>query len=132
MKIAIPVKTDKENPAVAPLFGKAKWFAFAEDGKVSIERNPAQGGQAVIRWFAKQNVDVIIFQEMGATPYEMIKKFGGMSLFHSGFERILLDDLLQKYSNNELPLLDDAKMAEIISHHEGKHSDGDHHHHHHH
>ncbi|MBD3789131.1 MAG: hypothetical protein IE885_01975 [Campylobacterales bacterium] len=52
MKIAIPVKTNKENPAVAPLFGKAKWFAFIEeDGKVTIEPNPIPDGQAVIRWF---------------------------------------------------------------------------------
>ncbi len=32
MKIAIPVKMNKENTALAPLFGKAKWFAIVEDG----------------------------------------------------------------------------------------------------
>jgi len=30
MKLAIPVKTNKENPAISPLFGKAKWFAFVD------------------------------------------------------------------------------------------------------
>ena len=48
MKTAIPVKANKENPAVAPLFGKAKWFAVVKNGKATIEKNPAQGGRAVI------------------------------------------------------------------------------------
>lgn len=43
MKIAIPVKMNKENTALAPLFGKAKWFAIVEDGKVTIEQNIADG-----------------------------------------------------------------------------------------
>ncbi|MEA3374269.1 MAG: NifB/NifX family molybdenum-iron cluster-binding protein [Campylobacterota bacterium] len=121
MKIAIPVKTNKENPPVAPLFGKAKWFAFVENGNVTIEQNMAKGGQAVIGWLAKENVNAIIFQEMGTAPYELIKAQGGIKLYHSGYERILLDDLLQKFSDNALTELDDAKMAEIIGHHESKH-----------
>ena len=48
MKIAIPVKMNKENSAIAPLFGKAKWFAIVEDGKMTIEPNHCDGGQAVI------------------------------------------------------------------------------------
>ena len=53
MKIAIPVKTNRENPAIAPLFGKAKWFAFVEDGEVSIEKNEAEGGVRVVDWLIK-------------------------------------------------------------------------------
>jgi len=129
MKIAIPVKTDRENPAVAPLFGKAKWFAFVEGEKITIERNNADGGQAVIAWLVQSGVDTIIMQEMGATPYEMIKAQGGIALYHSGFERVTLDEVLTKFKNGELPRLDDNKMAEIIKHHEGSHSHGDHHRH---
>ena len=40
MKLAIPVKTNKENPAISPLFGKAKWFAFVNiDGKIEIKNH---------------------------------------------------------------------------------------------
>jgi predicted Fe-Mo cluster-binding NifX family protein len=132
MKIAIPVKMNRENPPVAPLFGKAKWFAFIEKGKIEIKANPAQGGHAVIEWFADEKVDTIIMQEMGVSPYEMIQSHGGMKLYHSGFERILLNDLIKKFADGELEMLDDAKMQEIIAHHEGRHSHGEHHSHDHH
>ncbi|MDD3592358.1 MAG: hypothetical protein PHO65_06935, partial [Sulfurovum sp.] len=47
----------------------------------------------------------------------------------SGFERILLNDLIKKFADGELEMLDDTKMQEIIKHHEGRHSHDDHHHH---
>ncbi|MEA2047335.1 MAG: NifB/NifX family molybdenum-iron cluster-binding protein [Campylobacterota bacterium] len=129
MKIAIPVKMNKENPPVAPLFGKAKWFAIVEDGKVNIEPNPVEGGRAVIEWFDELGVDTIIIQEMGEGPYSVVQKLGTMKIYHSGFERILLDDVLKKFEENTLPLVDDAGMAKIIAHHEVRHPH-DHHHHH--
>lgn len=136
MKIAIPVKMNKENTAIAPLFGKAKWFAIVENGQISIEENPVEGGRAVIEWFKDINVDAIIMQEMGAGPYDTIQKLGGMKVYHSGFDRILLTDVLKKFEENALPLLDDADMAKIIEHHEVRHShdehDHDHEHEHHH
>ena len=135
MKIAIPVKMNKENPAVAPLFGKAKWFAIVEDGIVSVEQNPVEGGRAVIEWFYQIGIDTIIMQEMGQGPYSVVQKLGTMKLYHSGFERILLDDVLKKFEEHTLPLLDDADIAKIIAHHEVKHPHEDRHghgHHHHH
>ncbi len=122
MKIAIPVKMNRENSAIAPLFGKAKWFAIVEDGKITIEQNQAEGGRAVIEWFNTMKIDTIIMQEMGEGPYEMIQKLGTMKIYHSGFERILLQDVLQKFEANDLSLLDDAGMVKIIEHHEVRHS----------
>ena len=29
--IAVPIKLNKQDSAVAPLFGKAKWFAFVSE-----------------------------------------------------------------------------------------------------
>ena len=129
MKIAIPVKTNKDNPAVSPLFGKAKWFAFVEDGNITIKKNLCHGGGEVIRWFLEENVDTIIFQEMGTTPYNLIKQTNKITLFHSGYERILLDDLLDKFTNNTLELIDDTNIDKIIQKHESKHThDHEHHH----
>ena len=105
---------------------------FIEKGKVDIKANTVHGGQAVIEWFADEGVDTIIMQEMGVRPYEMIKSHGGMKLYHSGFERILLDELIRKFADGELEMLDDLKMQEIIRHHEGRHSHehhGESHHH---
>jgi len=120
MKIAIPVKLNNENPPVAPLFGKAKWFAFIENGQIEIKANPAYGGKAVIQWFIDENVDTIIMQEMGASPYQMIQSHEGMKIYHSGPERILLQDLLKKFNALELALLDESKMEKVIAHHKRK------------
>lgn len=121
MKIAIPVKMNKKNTALATLFGKAKWFAIVEDGKVRIEKNPADGGRAVVEWLAQSGVDTIIMQEMGMNPYKKVKSYGNIKLYHAGFKRILLEDVLQKFDENVLEALDAASMERIIAHHEVKH-----------
>jgi predicted Fe-Mo cluster-binding NifX family protein len=120
MKIAIPVKMNKENPAVAPLFGKAKWFAIVDNDEISIIPNNQSGGQAVIELLHEMNVDIILIQEMGVSPYEKAKALG-MMLYHTGFDRILLSDALEKFKNNDLEILDDTNMDKIIQHHQKRH-----------
>jgi len=122
MKIAIPVKMNNENPALAPLFGKAKWFAIVKNDKTEILRNEQNGGRAVIEWLNSMGIDTIIFQEMGHTPYEIVKEIGTMELFHAGHERVLLNDILEKFKNDALKIIDDTNIDAIIQHHEGKHS----------
>ena len=118
MKIAIPIKLNRENPPLSPLFGKAKWFAIVEDGKVTIEKNPVQGGRAVLEWFVSLGVNAIIFQKMGVAPYEMIKEVGSMDLFHAGYERVLLNDALEKFNSGELVEIDDTNIDSIIKRHD--------------
>jgi predicted Fe-Mo cluster-binding NifX family protein len=130
MKLAIPVKTNKENPAVSPLFGKAKWFAIVENGDITIVKNEQEGGHAVIQWLYDMDVDVILAQQLGANPYMIIKKLD-INLYHTGFERILLDKLLWKFENDLLTILDDTNIHEVINHHEKKHPAHDEEHHHH-
>ena len=122
MKIAIPVKTNKENPAVSPLFGKAKWFAFVSGDKIEIKRNVCNGGIQVIKWLAQEKVEAIIFQEMGIMPYNFIKDIGTIVLYHSGYDRLLLDKAIEKFNNNELLLVDDTNIESIINKHESKHT----------
>jgi len=122
VKIAIPVKMNKENPPLAPLFGKAKWFAFIRNNQIEITANPAHGGKAVVEWLVKEGVNIVIFQEMGLSPYEKIKDTGDMALFHAGYERILLADVLEKFQQNSLQMINDTNMAEVIARHETKHS----------
>jgi len=128
MKIAIPVKMNKESTAIAALFGKAKWFAIIEDGIINMEQNLAEGGRAVVEWLNEIHVDTIIMQEMGEGPYSVIQKLGTIKVYHAGSERILLADVLKKFEENALPLLDDANMERIIEHHEVRHSHDAHNH----
>ncbi len=131
MKIAIPVKMNNENPAIAPLFGKAKWFAIIENNQVTIIENEVHGGSAVIEWLNSIEVDTIIMQEMGDGPYQMVQRLGTMKIYHCGFDRITLNKVLEKFTHNSLELMDENGMAKIIEHHENKHphhtGGGDHH-----
>jgi len=129
MKLAIPVKMNKENPPIAPLFGKAKWFAIVDGDNINIIPNNQSGGQAVIEWLNEMKVEAILMQEMGMSPYQTIKDCGTIELFHTGFERILLSDLLEKFEKDELELIDDTNIEKIIKHHEKKHPAHDGHHH---
>ncbi|OQX73412.1 MAG: hypothetical protein B6D59_05825 [Campylobacteraceae bacterium 4484_4] len=117
MKIAVPVKTNRENPAVAPLFGKAKWFAFVEDGKITIEENKASGGVRVVDWLLESGVDVLIIQHMGDSPYQILKEYDDVTIFYAGKERITLDEVLKKYEAEELTIVDDTNEHEIIRSH---------------
>ena len=120
MKLAIPIKMNKENSAIAPLFGKAKWFAIVDNGEITIIPNNQTGGQAVIELFDEMKIDALLIQEMGVSPYTKAKELGVM-LYHTGFERILLSDVLEKFENNDLEILDDTNMDKIIQHHQKRH-----------
>jgi len=121
MKIAIPVKTDKENPAVAPIFGKAKWFAFTENGKISIEKNEERSGVGVIEWLLRQGVTSLIIKKMSNPPYQMVKKDGRITVFYAGDERIELDELIKKYEADALTIIDDSNAGDIIKDHQRDH-----------
>ena len=116
--IAIPLKINRENSAVAPLFGKAKWFAFVENGNITIEKNEAQGGSGVVNWLLKKGVKTLIMQKMSQPPYQMIKDQGSITIYYVGSNRIELPEALKRYEADELVILDDTNASDIIKSHE--------------
>lgn len=132
--IAVPVKTDKENPAITTLFGKAKWFALIDGEKITIEKNETQSGRKVAEELASKGVDKLIFNHMGANPFMLLQKHN-IKCYHSGKERILLLDALDKLKADGLTLVDGANMADFVEqssmHSSGHHEHHDEHHHHH-
>ena len=59
---------------------------------------------------------------MGTTPYNLIKDIETISLFHSGYDRLLLDEAIAKFKNDDLLLIDDTNIETIIAKHESKHT----------
>jgi len=112
--IAVPIKLNREDSAVAPLFGKAKWFAFVEDGEISIEKNEAGGGADVVRWLLEKGVKTLVMQKMSQPPYQMIRNEGSITVFHVGSDRILLSEALKRYEDESLVIVDDTNAGEII------------------
>lgn len=119
--LAVAVKTDKENTAVSPLFGKAKYFAFYDGETITIEKNDVGDGIAVINWFVQKGVDTIIVKEMGSNPYRALQKHN-VKLLYAGDERIEVNDIVKKYAAGELQPLNDTQMQAIIDKHERHHA----------
>jgi len=112
--IAIPVKTNKENPPVSTLFGKSKWFAFVDDtGNVSIEANKTESGREVVENLIEKGVNKLIFHHMGGNPFMLLQK-GEIECFHDGGERILLDEVVAKLNTNSLEKVDGSNMNNYI------------------
>lgn len=129
--ITFPLKTDKENAAVSPLFGKAKYFAFYDGKNLEVEANPYGHGSEIIGWFKEKGVNEVIIKEMGINPYNRIKN-SNMKVFYAGDDRVTTNELIEKYENSELELLDENRMLEIIKKHESSHTHPQEHNHEHH
>jgi predicted Fe-Mo cluster-binding NifX family protein len=137
--IAIPVKTNKENPPVSTLFGKSKWFAFIDDnGGISIKENNANSGREVIENMKAKGVNKLVFHHMGGNPFMLLQKTN-IECFHDGGERILLENVLQKLNNNGLVKVDGSNMADYLEKgnmhngsrkHKHGHNNNEHHNHH--
>ncbi len=90
----MPVKIDREDAAISPLFGHAKWFAFVQNGKVQIEKNPHDGGTAVVEWLLDQGVDVVLTQHIGLKPFVLLAS-EGVEVYYPGEGRITIANALE-------------------------------------
>ncbi|MEA3553145.1 MAG: NifB/NifX family molybdenum-iron cluster-binding protein [Campylobacterota bacterium] len=131
--IAIPVKTNKENPAVTTLFGKAKWFAYIDGEDVSIEKNDIMSGRAVVEYMVEKGVTKLVFNHMGGNPFMLLQK-AKIECYHSGDERILLNDVIEKLIEESLVKVDGTNMGDFVEqgnmHNGGGNHDHNHDHHH--
>jgi predicted Fe-Mo cluster-binding NifX family protein len=126
---AIAVKTDKETSAVAPLFGKAKWFALVDDANgISFWHNELKSGREVVNHFKKVGVERVVFQEMGGNPYMLLNR-AGIRCYYSGEGRVLLEDVLTRLQNRELEEVTQQNMAQYVEKSQ-RHSGGEEHEHH--
>ena len=119
--ITFPVKTNRENAAVSPLFGKAKYFAFYDGENLSIEANPFDHGSALINWFKEKGVDEVVIKEMGINPYKKIKN-SNIKILYAGDNRVTTEELINKYKNSELEFLDEKRVLKIIKEHDLSHA----------
>ncbi|MGP2656402.1 NifB/NifX family molybdenum-iron cluster-binding protein [Malaciobacter sp. WC5094] len=118
--IVFPLKTNKKDSAISPLFGKAKYFAFYDGKSLQIEKNELNSGSKLIDWFVSKNVDKIVIKEMGSSPYEKIKKTN-IEIFYAGDERITSEELINKINDQSLQKLKEEQIKEIIKKHKNSH-----------
>ena len=100
--IAFPIKTEKKESALAPLFGKAKWFAFADEkGEITVSANKAEGGIKTAQWFEKSGIKTLITCHLGEKPFHALQK-AGIQIYFAGKERIDAKEALQKFKEGAL------------------------------
>jgi predicted Fe-Mo cluster-binding NifX family protein len=128
--IAIPVKTNKENPVVSTLFGKSKWFAYVDGENITIEANKTDSGREVVENMISRGVTSLVFHHMGGNPFMLLQK-GHIECFHDGGERIFLNDIIEKLSKGELTKVDGSNMADFIEQGNMHNGGGNHNHKHH-
>ena len=125
--IAVPIKMNRVDSAVSPLFGKAKYFAIANKGEIEILKNVCHGGNQVAMWLHSLGVKKLLVSHMGTNPFAKLTQFGIESYF-VGEERILLKEALVAYADGDLVRVDKGNFDTIFPPHEHSHSHGEKHH----
>ena len=96
MLVAMPVKMNREDPPLTTVFGKAKWFAFADDGgTVEIRENPYAGaGAKTVAWLIAEGADRIVTQHIGGHPFMMLQE-AGVAVCYPGEGRITVSEAMR-------------------------------------
>ncbi|MDD2382730.1 MAG: NifB/NifX family molybdenum-iron cluster-binding protein [Sulfurospirillaceae bacterium] len=126
--IAMPVKTDKEEAILAPLFGHAKYFAFSDEKEnVTIHQNSADGGVKVVRFLADLGVKTVFLNHIGEKPFHLLLE-QNIDVYFAGKERISFHEALEKFYQgalekvtikNYMSLLGDDEQHDHEDHHHG-------------
>jgi predicted Fe-Mo cluster-binding NifX family protein len=129
MIIAMPIKTSSHDAALAPLFGNAKFFAFATDTSgIDVVQMEQNGGKDVARTLVANNVDVLITSHLGFNPFVLLKSYG-IKVYFAGESRITISEAIKAFYANGLIEVTAENFETLLSDHD--HHGGDHHHHHH-
>jgi predicted Fe-Mo cluster-binding NifX family protein len=102
--IAIPIKTNKENSDVSTIFGKAEYFALINNNILEIVKNEQNDEKDVANWLKTKNVNILITPHMGEKPFSTLLD-NNIEVYFAGNEKTELNNVLLKYADGELPIL---------------------------
>jgi predicted Fe-Mo cluster-binding NifX family protein len=91
----IPVKTNGENPAIAPTFGKVKFFAIVNGDEVKIVENVEKSGMKAVQLLLDNGVNVLLMSHIGGRPLEMALQ-SGIDVRFVGKDRITISEAVSK------------------------------------
>ncbi|MDD2369467.1 MAG: NifB/NifX family molybdenum-iron cluster-binding protein [Sulfuricurvum sp.] len=118
MIIAMPIKTSSLDAALAPLFGNAKFFAFATDTtQIDVVKMDQLGGRDVARTLVANNVDVLITSHLGLNPFALLKSYG-IKVYFAGEERLTISNALKLFYANELIEVTSNNFDSLLGEHD--------------
>ena len=115
MKIAIPIKFDRDDSPVSPLFGHAKYFAFIQNDEIKIEKNPYDGGVEVVKWLLDKGIDIVITQHIGLKPFVLLAN-EGVKCYYPGEGRVLIKDAIEAFKNKNLEEITQENIDKFTRH----------------
>jgi len=117
MKVVLPVKTNKENSPVSPLFGHSKWFVFVDldRDEITIERNPYEGGIVVAEWLLESGADAVITQHIGAKPFALFWQ-NEVECYYPGEGRILMNEAIENFKKGNLEKITPDNIEKFLRH----------------
>lgn len=128
MIIAMPIKTSSHDAALAPLFGNAKFFAFATDAShIDVVQMEQLGGKDVARTLVANNVDVLITSHLGLNPFILLKSYG-IKVYFAGESRIIVSEAIKAFHANALSEVTAENFETLLGEHDHHHTDHHHHH----
>jgi predicted Fe-Mo cluster-binding NifX family protein len=129
MIIAMPLKTSSHDAALAPLFGNAKFFAFATDAtQIDVIKMEQLGGKDVARTLVANNIDILITSHLGLNPFVLLKSYG-IKVYFAGESRITVSEAIKAFHANELSEVTSENFDSLLGEHDHHNTDRVHHHH---
>ena len=124
--IAVPVKTEKEEGVLAPLFGHAKYFSFIDEkGNVTTHKNNADGGVKVVAWLVSMGVKTMVLNHVGEKPFHLLAQ-ANIEVYFPGNERIMLSEALEKLQNGVLEKVTMENYVTLLGGDDHHHDHGSH------
>lgn len=118
MIIAMPIKTSSLDAALAPLFGNAKFFAFATDTtQIDVVKMDQLGGKDVAHTLVANNVDVLITSHLGLNPFVLLKSYG-IKVYYAGESRITVNQAIKAFHSNELIEVTTENFETLLGEHD--------------
>jgi len=116
---AMPIKTNKEDSAIAPVFGHSKWFVVVdkETKKIEIFENIHQG-IGIVQELLNRGVTTILTPHLGVKPFNIFEE-NGVEIYYSGDKRVLILEAIELYESNKLDRITPQTIQNYANH--GKH-----------
>ncbi len=123
MKIALPVKKQKDKYVLSPAFGKAKFFIIVDtdSNNEKVIENIHLNGKGIAEQLATEHVEAVITNHIGEGAFRHLKKFN-IEVYFSQEKNIPVEEVLKLFEDNKLPKITSENFNMVPQH--------EHHHHH--
>lgn len=125
--IVMPVKSNNENSAISPVFGKVKFFAIVNENlEITFVENVEKSGIKAVELLVQNGAKTLLMSHIGEKPFQTAKE-KSLEVFFVGKERVTIKEAVEKFKNGEYKNASEIDKNLFIGHGSGDHSHNHHH-----